>query len=49
MCNADSETDIDYDDPRISLEYLLCDVRITNLLMRGKREVVLKKMTYVQQ
>ena len=49
MCNVDSETDIDYDDPRISLEYLLCDVRISNLLMRGKREVILKKMTDVQQ
>ena len=49
MCNADSEMDIDYDDPRISLEFLLCDVRISNLLMRGKREAVLKNMTEMQQ
>lgn len=49
MCNADSEDDIDYLDPRISLEYMLCDPRIQNLLIRGKGDKVLEKMDEMQK
>ena len=49
ICGVDSNEDIDYSNPIISTEVLLCDQEIQTMLVLGKREKVLKRMDEQQQ
>ena len=44
LSGVDNDADIDYDDPIISTEFLLCDQNIQTLLVLGKRDKVLAQM-----
>lgn len=44
MCNVDRPEEINYDDPRIHLEWFLCDQRVLAKLTNGQREEVLEMM-----
>jgi len=44
ICGADSPDEIDYDNPYVHLEWILCDMRIQSRLMDGNLESAFKSM-----
>ena len=44
ICGVDRVEDIDYSNPRVHLEWFLCDFRMLAKLTSGKREEVLELM-----
>ena len=49
VCGVETDEEIDFDNPVVSTEWILCDPRIQRELIQGRRENVLAKMTEIQQ
>lgn len=49
ICGVETDEEIDFDNPVVSTEWLLCDPKIQRELIQGRRENVLAQMTEVQQ
>ena len=49
ICGVETDEEIDFDNPVVSAEWLLCDPKIQRELIQGRRENVLAQMTEVQQ
>ena len=49
ICGVDKEEDIDFSNPVVSTEWLLCDPVIQRELIQGRRDNVLAQMTEVQR
>lgn len=49
VCGVETDAEIDFSNPIVSTEWLLCDPRIQRELIQGRRENVLAQMTEVQQ
>ena len=49
ICGVERSEDIDYNNPVVSTEYILCDPRIIRLLKQGRRDEVLKQFSEIQQ
>lgn len=49
LCGVETDEEIDYNDPVVSTEWLLCDPRVQRDLIQGRRADVLARMTEQQQ
>ncbi len=49
ICGVETDEEIDYDNPIVSTEWLLCDPTIQRDLIQGRRDKVLARMTEQQQ
>ena len=49
VCGVETDEEIDFDNPVVSTEWLLCDPRIQRELIQGRRENVLAQMNEIQQ
>lgn len=49
VCGVETDEEIDFDNPVVSTEWLLCDPKVQRELIQGRRDNVLAMMTETQR
>lgn len=49
ICGVETDSEIDYDNPYVHLEWFLCDFRVQVKLMNGQRDYALERMDESQR